>query len=214
MAERGATKHSPRLDDELARDVESITDGAPVESRADEGRLQEGPTGAEPVPDARLATSQEPPPGALSHDDVERRSELAIALRPGAFPASADALHAVAREQHAPPWVLQALAHLPTDREFENVAQVWEALGGHTEERQPLADAAGAPRATATTRRERPATPAPRPTRRAHEPEPEELPEPSIVVRVAALGMAGGMLAWRIGGVAVREVRRRVPGLR
>ena len=41
--ERGSDKHSPRLDDELDHETRSLQQGAPVESRVEEHREQEGP---------------------------------------------------------------------------------------------------------------------------------------------------------------------------
>lgn len=49
--ERGSDKHGPRLDDEMARETRSLTDGAPIEARSDESRMKEPPGDDEPMPE-------------------------------------------------------------------------------------------------------------------------------------------------------------------
>jgi hypothetical protein len=117
--ERGSSQHGPRVDDAMATDAESVTRGAPVDARADEGREQEGPEGS-PVPPT---------------DALHERSELARHLRPQVFPADRDALVRVAADEQAPDSLLALLRVLPAGRTFENVEAVWEALGGTVEER-------------------------------------------------------------------------------
>ncbi|MDQ1712590.1 MAG: hypothetical protein QOE45_2040 [Frankiaceae bacterium] len=132
--ERG-TKHGARLDDAMAGETEAITRGAPVEPRVEEWREAEPAGEDQPVPDALIAGDPYPPNG-LPHDLVELRSELAKRLRPSVFPATRKALLHVAAEEQAPGWVLTLLRELPGEgTTFENVQQVWEALGGPVEER-------------------------------------------------------------------------------
>jgi hypothetical protein len=47
--ERGSDKHAPRLDDEMDRETRSMTQGSPIEARADEARMKEPPADGEPV---------------------------------------------------------------------------------------------------------------------------------------------------------------------
>jgi hypothetical protein len=122
--ERASDKHAQRIDDALAHDTRSVVQGAPIESRDRDDRLQEGGEGPEAVGGA-----------APSLDELEGRSELARHLRPSAFPGDREALLAVARDEYAPDPVLSALAALPDDVEFANVEAVWEALGGQPESR-------------------------------------------------------------------------------
>jgi Protein of unknown function (DUF2795) len=117
--ERGSDQHGPRVDDAMATDADSVTRGAPVEARADEGREQESPNGS-PVPPT---------------DDLHERSELARHLRPKAFPADRDTLLRVSEEEHAPDSLLALLRLLPAGRTFDTVEAVWEALGGAVERR-------------------------------------------------------------------------------
>jgi hypothetical protein len=48
--DRGSDRHGPRVDDELDRETKSLQRGAPVESRSEEFRQQEG-AGGEVAPD-------------------------------------------------------------------------------------------------------------------------------------------------------------------
>lgn len=107
--ERTTDKHSPRLDDAMSGEVQSLVDGAPVEARSDEGRRQED------MPQ-------------LDRNPFDVRAELAASVAPATFPATRDTLLAVARDDHAPEDVLALLEELPPgDRRYENVEAVWEA---------------------------------------------------------------------------------------
>ena len=200
--ERGSTQHGPRVDDELERETRSLVQGAPVESRVEEGFEKEGPADGEPVPDARIAGDRPPPVPAMSRDEVEARSELARHLEPHRFPARPAELVAMATEQHAPEDMVISLARLP-DRTYDTVGEVWVALGGHHEARATGGTAAPpvAPEAE----------PAPEP-----EPEPERgAPAPlQLLVLPAAVGLRVAVVAVHVaGGVAgavVRQARRLV----
>ena len=76
--ERGSDKHSPRIDDGLAHDTRPLTQGAPMESRADEARQQEGAADDEPTTDALLTGDLHPgqrQDDLLDHDEAEARAE-------------------------------------------------------------------------------------------------------------------------------------------
>jgi len=191
VTDRGSTKHSPRVDEVMRRETESLVRGSPVEARADESRMMEPGGEGEPRPDARLSV-----------DDIELRSMLAVSVRPGAFPADRARLLTVAREENAEEWVVTWLETLPESVEFPTVEAVWEALGGRRERRDaPLTEperTAGPP-ARATTARssvttnER--TPAPessaeQPSGSSIEPEPGPGRSPiDLVVRLASVGV-------------------------
>ena len=49
--ERGSDKHAPRIDEEMERETRSMTQGSPIESRADEARAKEPPGDGEPTPE-------------------------------------------------------------------------------------------------------------------------------------------------------------------
>jgi hypothetical protein len=131
--ERG-TKHGFRVDDAMSGETESLTRGAPVESRVEEWREAEPSGEDQPVPDAVLSGDARESPG-LGHDEVELRSELAKRLRKSAFPADREVLYGVAAEEQAPGHILDLIRRLPDGRTFENTQQVWQALGGSVEER-------------------------------------------------------------------------------
>lgn len=126
--ERESDKHNPRVDEAMAHDVDSLLHGAPVESRAQEARLQEDP---EVGPGRRL---DEPRPGVeMSDADTERRAELSRHLAGVHFPARPHDLVAAAVEDHAPDEVVQALRALPSNQSYPTVQAVWQALGGPVE---------------------------------------------------------------------------------
>lgn len=134
---RGSDKHSPRIDDSLEHDTRPLTQGAPMEARADEARQQEGAADDEPTTDALLTGDLHPEQAndaVLDHDEAEARSRIAAHLRPSIWPADREALVACAEETHAPPDVLEQLRRLP-DGTFTHTEAVWEALGGKVESR-------------------------------------------------------------------------------
>jgi len=131
---RETTTHGPRVDDELKKEIRSLEQGAPIESRVEENREQEGPGEDDRDVDARTA-----PPGALGSDDVEARRELSRHLRLTAFPSDRDGLLAEAEEQNAPEAVLRALRELPAEGTFETVHEVWATLSGHEDARDAAA---------------------------------------------------------------------------
>jgi hypothetical protein len=135
--DRGSDKHSPRIDDGLGHDTRPLTQGAPLESRADEGRQQEGAGDAEPTTDALLTGEPRggrPPEAELGHDEAEARSRLAAYLRPSIWPADRHQLLRCAADLDAPSEVLDRLRRLP-DGDFSHTEAVWEALGGRVESR-------------------------------------------------------------------------------
>jgi hypothetical protein len=132
--ERGSDKHSPRVDEQLEHDTRSLTQGAPVESRVEEHREQEGPGEGQPTPDARL-TGGRATAASLDLDDAETRADIARFLTPSVFPADREALLADAEANQAPEAVTERLRALPAGRAYENVQDVWSALGGTAEHR-------------------------------------------------------------------------------
>jgi hypothetical protein len=132
--ERGSDKHSPRVDEELEHETLSLQQGAPVESRVEEHREQEGPGEDQPTADSRL-TGGRATAGSLDLDDAETRADIARFLTPSAFPADREALLADAEANQAPAEVLERLRALPGGRSYENVQDVWGALGGTVEHR-------------------------------------------------------------------------------
>ena len=132
--ERGSDKHSPRVDEQMDHETRSLQQGAPVESRVEEHREQEGPGEDQPTPDARLSGGRATA-GSLDLDDAEARADIARFLTPSAFPADREALLADAEGNHAPATVVERLQALPAGRADENVQDIWAALGGTVEHR-------------------------------------------------------------------------------
>jgi hypothetical protein len=120
------------LDEALKHETESLRRGTPTEARSEEFREQEGPADGEPTPDARIRSTETIPGTGLSLDDLNGRTELARYLEHRKFPARPDELMAHARARHAPDAVVAQLEQAP-DRVYENVSEVWAALGGRIE---------------------------------------------------------------------------------
>ena len=109
-------------------------------------RVEQGETlsgGVEPNPGAAIAAGGRDAddaaddrstmsPKQLPSDDIEARSRLAISIDQSAFPANREALLESARRNDAPGSVKERLAAIP-DREYRNVQEVWEAMGGSGE---------------------------------------------------------------------------------
>jgi Protein of unknown function (DUF2795) len=121
--DRDSSKHGPRLDDELAREAQSLGRGAPIESRVEEGREKEGPGEEDRDVDARTG-----PASRLGADAVEARRELSRHLRPTVFPADRDRLVVEAERNAAPAPVVDALRSLPAGTEFRTAHEVWIGL--------------------------------------------------------------------------------------
>ena len=134
--ERMSDKHNPQLDERMKREADSLVRGSPVEARAEEFREMEGPAEDEPTPDSVVNGDRDlpVPENGLSPEEANERAELARHLPMGTFPARPAELVEVAQASHTPEPVLAALARLP-DRLYDNVAEVWEALGGRVEHR-------------------------------------------------------------------------------
>jgi hypothetical protein len=130
--ERGSDKHGRLLDEALAHETESIVRSG-REARIEEWRSAE-PAG-EDEPDTQTDHVALPggTPAGMSPSDVEGRAELAQYLNRSPFPAVREQLIGAAIDRHAPDRIVDQLRALPSGRVFENVAEVWCALGGHVE---------------------------------------------------------------------------------
>jgi hypothetical protein len=134
--DRGNSKHGPRLDDEMAKEVEGHLEGSPAGSRAEQWHEPEpaGEDQPEPttVPEGARRGGA---PAPLTAEEVEARSELGRYLPRSVLPADRGRLRQAAAELNAPDRILDQLAALPEDgRQFQTVSEVWAALGHHNEE--------------------------------------------------------------------------------
>lgn len=120
-------KHGPRVDEALKEDHST---------RAQEFRRDEGPEDDQPVSadrDFRPDLPQDD--GVLGDRDADARADLARHVDPSVFPAHPDALVESAAGHFAPEWILRALRGLPDDV-YDNIQDVWRAMGGAVEERR------------------------------------------------------------------------------
>jgi hypothetical protein len=130
--ERGSDKHSARMDDALAHDVEGLV-RAGHDSREEWNSPE--PSGEDQpdvdlVPDGTLAGGV---PDGMTEQDVEARSELAGYLGRSVWPAVGQRLLEIAEGNEAPDHVLDRIRALPAGREYANVQDAWRALRGGTE---------------------------------------------------------------------------------
>ncbi|MFN2614381.1 MAG: DUF2795 domain-containing protein [Actinomycetota bacterium] len=72
--------------------------------------------------------------GILTREEIEMRSAIARALERSLFPARRGEILEHARGRHVPDEIVGALVKLP-EGEYDNVEDVWEALGGDVESR-------------------------------------------------------------------------------
>lgn len=121
--ERGSNKHGPRLDEQLDREVEGVVRGT-AGGRVEEWREPE-PSG-EDQPEVTLNPQA---------DEREQLSRFGRYISRSVLPGDRAALRRSAEENEAPDDLLASLDRLPSDREFQTVAEVWSALG-HADETQ------------------------------------------------------------------------------
>jgi hypothetical protein len=123
--EPGSSKHTPRVDDQLQHDTAALTHGAPDEGRS-ERRRQEAPADGEP--DLALHRDDVPRGDAPDSREVDRRAELAAALRPSDFPGTAGELAERASTNRLPGDLADELRALPEGRIYETVGELWDDL--------------------------------------------------------------------------------------
>ncbi|MFG1718817.1 DUF2795 domain-containing protein [Micromonospora chalcea] len=133
--ERGSSKHSPRVDDQMSSEVKGLVQGPGTGgARVDEFRQPE-PSG-EDQPEATTAPAGELRTGApqgMSSADVEERSRLGRFIGMAALPGDRETLVANARENEAPADLVAALETLPEGTRYRTISEVWAALGHKNE---------------------------------------------------------------------------------
>lgn len=129
-----SSKHGARRDEALQHDVEGML-------RSGRSTHSEDFVDPEPPADDEPSVTRSPDepliggtPEELSGPEVDTRAQLADALRRSAFPNDAEGLLTAARERGAPERIVAELAKLPDGAEYQNVGEVWRALGHDTEE--------------------------------------------------------------------------------
>ncbi|MFC7279416.1 DUF2795 domain-containing protein [Paractinoplanes rhizophilus] len=119
--ERGSSKHGARVDDRMADEVRGEVRGNPG------GRAEEWRT-AEPSGEDQPVTTE-----ALDVAESERFSRFGRYVGLSALPGDRDALRRSAEDLQAPDDILADLDRLPEGSTFQNLAEVWRALGRRTE---------------------------------------------------------------------------------
>lgn len=121
--DRASSKHSPRVDDQMAEESQGYTQGSGAGSRSEEWHESEPP--GDDQPDASLI------PDAVEEDDDEGLSRLGRYIPRNVLPGTREGLLAGAARLNAPDDVLDLLQRLDPQREFATVSEVWAALGHH-----------------------------------------------------------------------------------
>jgi hypothetical protein len=131
--DRGSDKHSPLVDDQLKHETEGLV-RAGRNTHAEEWKEAE-PSG-EDQPDADLApegTLHGGTPTGMAPDDVEGRAELAGFIGKDVYPMVREQILDLVIERQAPDRVIDLVRRLPAGREFDNINDLWTAVGGHVE---------------------------------------------------------------------------------
>src|ERR1044072_8775163 len=111
--ELGNAKHSPRVDDELAHEVDGIVKGT-AGGRAEEFREAE-PAGDD-QPEASMVPEGDDGSGApqgMTAEEVELRSRFGRYINRSALPGDRERLHRDAEQNEAPDDVLAEIDRLP-----------------------------------------------------------------------------------------------------
>ena len=128
--ERGSSKHSARVDDEMGHEVEGMMT-AERPTRAEEWKEAE-PAGEDQADPGRLGEPADRQPGTppgMTNQDVELRSELAEHLPRSVFPTDESGLLGQLVDGNAPDRLQQLVRQLPTGQVYDNVGDVARALG-------------------------------------------------------------------------------------
>jgi len=128
--ERGNSKHSPRVDEQMEHEVEGMMT-AERPTRAEEWKEAE-PAGEDQADPGRLeepAGRQPGTPPGMTIQDVELRSELAEHLPRSVFPTDESGLLAHLVDSNAPDRLQQLIRQLPSGRTYDHVGEVVQALG-------------------------------------------------------------------------------------
>lgn len=128
--QRNSNKHSPRVDDQMEREVRSITQGQPVEAHTRDDLQKEGP-----IPDPGTRPDRPGTPPDFTEDTIDLRSVVAASLRPSVFPADRHELLRVAYDERAPAEAIRLLERLPDGTTWDRFEEVWEIAGGPAERR-------------------------------------------------------------------------------
>lgn len=122
--ERGNSKHSPRVDEQMRQEVLGAVQGI-TESRAEEWKM------AEP------AGEDQPDPTQISNGSENALTRFGRYIGPSALPGDRDALRRSAEVLTAPDDILADLDRLPEGVVYHTVTEIWSALGRGSADRAP-----------------------------------------------------------------------------
>jgi hypothetical protein len=122
--ERGNSKHSPRVDEQMSQEVLGAVQGI-TESRAEEWKMAEPPGEDQPEP-TRITTT----------GSVNDLSRFGTYIGLSAMPGDREALIRSAEVLAAPDDVLDDLNRLPDGVIYHTVTEIWSALGRGSGERR------------------------------------------------------------------------------
>ncbi|WP_328475005.1 DUF2795 domain-containing protein [Actinoplanes sp. NBC_00393] len=114
--ERGSSKHSPRVDEQMSQEVRGAVQGI-TEGRAEEWKM------AEP------AGEDQPAPTGISNGSENPLTRFGRYIGLSALPGDRDALRRSAEVLTAPDDVLADLDRLPDGVVYQTVTEIWAALG-------------------------------------------------------------------------------------
>ncbi|MFL6239125.1 MAG: DUF2795 domain-containing protein [Actinomycetes bacterium] len=131
--ERGSDKVSRRLDEQMQHETEGLVRSG-RSTHAEEWKDPE-PSGedqpdADRSPDGTLVGGI---PDGMTPDDIEGRAELAGYIGKEAYPLVRAQVIDLVIENNAPDRVVNLVKNLPSDRQFENINDIWTAVGGSVE---------------------------------------------------------------------------------
>lgn len=126
--ERGSSKHSQRLDEEMAHEVEGEITGRPG-GRAEQWREPEPPAegepGAEWAPPGHIAA---PTGNDRDADYRDHRARIGTFVSLTEFPATGARVLAEARNHDAPEDVLDVLGRLNMGHRYASSQEIWKSL--------------------------------------------------------------------------------------
>ncbi len=123
--ERGNSKHSPRVDEQMSQEVLGAVQGI-TESRAEEWKMAE-PAGED----------QPEPTRIINEGSANDLSRFGTYIGLSAMPGDREALIRSAEVLAAPDDVLDDLNRLPDGVVYHTVTEIWSALGRGPGERRP-----------------------------------------------------------------------------
>jgi hypothetical protein len=125
--DRGSSKHSPRLDEQMAGEVEGVVRGR-AGARAEEWKTPEPAGEDQPevtvVPDDGYGRGE---PAGVGNPESEELSRFGSYIGRSALPGDRDKLLKSARDLEAPDDVLDRLAKLDPGTAYRTVTEVWRA---------------------------------------------------------------------------------------